>query len=144
MAKGLNIGRLVRATVNLAPLAAARRGFGTLLIAGDSNVIDGSERLRAYVDLESVAEDFGTSAPEYLAAALYFGQSPRPQNLMIGRWLRTATAAFIKGGILTTAEQTLASWTAITTGSLSHCWGFGGGPRYMKVGPCGFIAWQCL
>lgn len=117
MAKGLNFGRLVRATVNLAPLAAARRGFGTLLIAGDSNVIDGSERLRAYVDLESVAEDFGTSAPEYMAAALYFGQSPRPQNLMIGRWLRTATAAFINGGILTTAEQTLASWTAITTGS---------------------------
>lgn len=117
MAKGLNIGRLVRATVNLAPLAAARRGFGTLLIAGDSNVIDGSERLRAYVDLESVAGDFGTSAPEYLAAAIYFGQSPRPQNLMIGRWLRTATAGFLKGSILTAAEQTLASWTAITTGS---------------------------
>lgn len=117
MSKGLNIGRLVRATVNLAPLAAARRGFGTLMIAGDSSVIDGSERFRSYVDLESVAEDFGTSAPEYLAAALYFGQSPRPQNLMIGRWLRTATAGFIKGASLTTAEQVLASWTAITTGS---------------------------
>lgn len=117
MSKGLNIGRLVRATVNLAPLAAARRGFGTLMIAGDSSVIDGSERFRSYVDLESVAEDFGTSAPEYLAAALYFGQSPRPQNLMIGRWLRTATAGFVKGGTLTTAEQLLATWTAITTGS---------------------------
>ncbi len=117
MSKGLNIGRLVRATVNLAPLAAARRGFGTLMIAGDSSVIDGSERFRSYVDLESVAEDFGTSAPEYLAAALYFGQSPRPQNLMIGRWLRTATAGFIKGASLTTAEQAMASWAAITTGS---------------------------
>lgn len=117
MTKGLNIGRLVRATVNLAPLAAARRGFGTLLVAGDSNVIDGVERLRAYVDLESVAEDFGTSAPEYLAAALYFGQSPRPQNLMIGRWLRTATSGLIEGAILTTAQQVMSLWTAITTGS---------------------------
>lgn len=117
MTKGLNIGRLVRATVNLAPLAAARRGFGTLMIAGDSNVIDGVERLRAYVDLESVAEDFGTSAPEYLAAALYFGQSPRPQNLMIGRWLRTATSGLIEGAILTTAQQVMSLWTAITTGS---------------------------
>jgi len=117
MTKGLNIGRLVRATVNLAPLAAARRGFGTLLIAGDSNVIDGVERIRAYVDLESVAGDFGTSAPEYLAAALYFGQSPRPQNLMIGRWLRTATSGLIEGGILTTAQQVMSLWTAITTGS---------------------------
>lgn len=117
MAQGLNIGRLVRATVNLAPLAAARRGFGTLLIAGDSNVINGRDRIRSYVDLESVAEDFGTSAPEYLAAALYFGQTPRPSQLMIARWLRTATAGLIQGGILTTAEQTLANWTAITTGS---------------------------
>lgn len=117
MAQGLNVGRLVRVSVNLAPLAAARRGFGTLLVVGDSNVIDGSERIRSYVDLESVALDFGTSAPEYLAAALYFGQSPRPQNLMIGRWLRTATAALLKGGILNASEQALANWTAITAGS---------------------------
>jgi len=117
MAQGLNIGRLVRATVNLAPLAAARRGFGTLLVVGDSNVINGVDRLRTYVDLESVAEDFGTSAPEYLSASLYFGQSPRPQQLMIGRWLRTATAGLIQGGILTTAEQAMANWTVITTGS---------------------------
>lgn len=117
MTQGLNVGRLVRVSVNLAPLAAARRGFGTLLVIGDSNVIDGSERLRAYVDLESVAADFGTSAPEYYAAQLYFGQTPRPQTMMIGRWLRTATAALIKGGILTAAEQAIANWTAITTGS---------------------------
>ena len=117
MAQGLNIGRLVRATVNLAPLAAARRGFGTLLVAGDSNVINGRDRIRTYVDLESVAEDFGTSAPEYLSASLYFGQTPRPNQLMIGRWLRTATAGLIQGGILTTAEQALANWTTITTGS---------------------------
>lgn len=117
MAQGLNVGRLVRVSVNLAPLAAARRGFGTLLIAGDSNVINGSERIRSYVDLESVATDFGTSAPEYLAASLYFGQSPRPQQLMIGRWLRTATAGLLSGGILTVAEQALSNWTAIANGS---------------------------
>lgn len=116
---GLNVGRLVRATVNLAPLAAARRGFGTLLIAGDSSVIDGSERIRAYTDLESVADDFGLLAPEYLAAALYFGQSPRPQSLNIGRWLRTATAGFIDGGILTTAEQAIANFNGIADGSFT-------------------------
>lgn len=117
MTQGLNVGRLVRVAVNLAPLAAARRGFGTLLIAGDSNVINGVDRFHTYTDLESVAGDFGTSAPEYLAAALYFGQSPRPNQLMIGRWLRTATAGLIQGGILTTAEQAMANWTSITTGS---------------------------
>lgn len=119
MPQGLNISRLVRATVNLAPLAAARRGFGTLLIAGDSSVINGVDRIRTYTDLESVAEDFGTLAPEYLSASLYFGQSPRPNQLMIGRWLRTATAGLIHGGILTTAAQEMANWTAILNGTFT-------------------------
>lgn len=117
MTQGLNVGRLVRVSVNLAPLAAARRGFGTLLVVGDSNVIDGSERIRTYVDIDSVAADFGTSAPEYYAAQLYFGQSPRPQTLMIGRWLRTATAAKLKGGILNATEQALSNFTSVTAGS---------------------------
>lgn len=117
MAQGLNVERLVNVTVNLSPLAAARRGFGTLLVAGDSNVIDGKERARVYTSIESVALDFGTSAPEYLAAALYFSQSPRPKQIMIGRFLRTATGGMLKGGILTAAEQTLSNFTAITTGS---------------------------
>jgi len=114
---GLSVGRLVRVSVNLSPLAAQRRSFGVLLILGDSGVIDGSERIRTYTTLESVALDFGTTAPEYLAALLYFGQSPKPATLMVGRWLRTATSALLKGGILTTAEQDMANFTTITTGS---------------------------
>src|SRR6218665_1601538 len=104
MVQALPVGRLIRVAINLQPLAAARRGFGTLLVAGSSNVIDGQERVRTYTTLDAVANDFGTSAPEYLAASLYFGQSPRPNTLMIGRWLETAVAGFLRGGILTTAQ----------------------------------------
>lgn len=114
----LSVSRLVRVTVNLSPLAAARRSFGVLLIAGDSNVINGLERIRTYSDIDGVAADFGTTAPEYLAAVLYFGQSPKPSTLMIGRWLRTATAGLNVGGILTPAEQSLSNWTSITSGGL--------------------------
>lgn len=117
MTQGLNVGRLVRVDVNLAPTATPRRGFGTLLIVGDSNVINGHERIRSYSDLESVATDFGTSAPEYLGAQLYFGQSPRPQQLMVGRWLRTATAGMVVGGALTSSEQDISLWTSVTAGS---------------------------
>lgn len=117
MTQGLNVGRLVRVTVNMSPTSPARRGFGTLLIVGDSNVINGSERIRTYVDLESVATDFGTSAPEYLGAQLYFGQSPRPQQLMIGRWIRTATAGLLTGGTLTSTEKEISNWTTVTAGS---------------------------
>jgi len=112
----LPVSNLVRVVINLSPLAAARRSFGVLNIAGDSNVIDGSERIRTYTTIEGVALDFGTSAPEYKAAALYFGQSPKPKTLMISRWLRTATSGFNKGGILSTAEQLISNWTAITNG----------------------------
>lgn len=119
MVQALPVGRLVRVTVNLSPLAAARRGFGTLLIAGASNVIDGLERLRSYSSLDAVATDFGTSANEYLAAQLYFGQTPRPATLMIGRWINAATSGMLKGGILTAAEQLLTNFTAISTGNLS-------------------------
>lgn len=117
MATGLSVSRLIRATINLSPVAAARRGFGTLLICGDSNVIDTRERIRSYTTLESVATDFGLSAPEYDAAALYFGQSPRASTLMIGRWAQSATSAILYGGALTAAEQTIGTWNAITAGA---------------------------
>lgn len=115
----LSVSRLVRVTVNLSPLAAARRSFGVLLVAGDSNVINGLKRLRTYTTVEGVAADFGTSAPEYKAAALYFGQSPKPPTLMVGRWIRTATAALNIGGILSASEQAIANWTVITNGGFN-------------------------
>lgn len=118
MTQALSVGRLVRVSVNLQPLAAARRGFGTLLIAGTSGVIDVGERLRTYATLDGVAADFGTVADEYKAAALYFGQVPRPNTLMIGRWANTAQSGFVRGGVLTAAEQTLSNFTVVTTGSM--------------------------
>lgn len=113
---GLSVSDLVRVTVNLSPLAAAVRSFGVLLIAGDSNVINGAERFRTYTTIDGVAADFGTDAPEYYAAALYFGQTPKPRTLMIGRWLRTATSGFNLGGILSASEQLLSNFTAISSG----------------------------
>ena len=108
MSNGLNVGRLVRVSVNLSPMAAARRGFGTLLIVGDSDVIGTGERVRAYTDLESVAQDFGVDAPEYKGAALYFAQTPKPQQLMVGRWAGEATPAELMGGIFDDADSALA------------------------------------
>ena len=116
MANALSVSRLVSVQTIFSPVAAGRRGFGTLLFLGDSAVIGPSERLRAYTTLEAVAQDFGVTAPEYYGASLYFGQSPRPKQLMIGRWLSSAVPAQLTGAILTAAQQTLANWTAITDG----------------------------
>ena len=118
MANALSVSRLVSVQTIFSPVAAGRRGFGTLLILGDSTVIGSAERVRKYATLESVATDFGVTAPEYYGAALYFGQSPRPAQLMIGRWFQAAASAELVGGVLTAAEQALANWTAITAGEL--------------------------
>lgn len=112
----LNVSSLVNVTVNLAPTAAAGRSFGVLMIAGDSNVIGGLERFRTYHSIDAVASDFGSTAPEFLAAELYFEQSPKPSTCMIGQWLRVATAAQNLGGILTSAQQAISNFNAISNG----------------------------
>lgn len=117
--QGLDVSRIVNVNVTLTPQGASVRNFGLLLVVGDSNVIDGVERIRSYTDIAAVATDFGTSAPEYKAALLYFSQNPVPAEILIGRWLRTATSGFIKGGILTASQQLMSNWTSITTGSFT-------------------------
>ena len=112
----LSVSNLVNVTVSLTPNGAAALSFGVLLIAGDSNVVNGAERYRTYTDIDSVANDFGLTAPEYLAAVLYFGQSPQPSECLIGRWFSSASAAQNIGGILTASQQALNLWTSISNG----------------------------
>lgn len=119
MSAGLPVSRLINATVNLSPLAAAFANLQSLLIVGDTNVIDVVQRIRDYSSLADVAADFGTTSPEYLAAVLYFEQAPKPAQLQIGRWAQAATAGLLLGDPLTTAEQALSNFTTITTGGMS-------------------------
>lgn len=117
MTIGLPVSRVVSVSITLSPQAAQFANLKTLLIMGDSNVIDTYQRIRAYSAISAVAADFGTSAPEYLAALEYFSQNPAPESLFIGRWAQAATHGSLVGGALTGAEQAMSSWTAITTGS---------------------------
>lgn len=112
----LSVNRLIRVTVNLGAIPAVGRAFNTLMIAGDSHVISGLQRFRSYSSLEGVAADFPSTAPEFLAAEVYYGQSPKPTNLMIGRWLQAATGGYNLGGILSPTEQVIANWTAVGSG----------------------------
>lgn len=61
-------------------------GFGTGLLAA-YHTLGGSRRVMGpYTSLAGVAADgFSTSSPTYLAASKYFGQSPAPSLLYIGR-----------------------------------------------------------
>lgn len=121
MPVGLAVSDVVNVTINLLPIAAPTRNFGALAIIGDSNVVDVNERLRTYTTLDGVASDFGTSAPEYLAADLFFSQNPQPAILYIGRWAATATAGELKGGVISVVNQAtlLTTLQAITTGGMT-------------------------
>ncbi len=115
---GLPVSNIVNIQVDMAPVAAQTRNFGSLLILGDSGVIDTTERMRLYNTLAAVANDFGTTAPEYQAADLYFSQSPQPSVLYIGAWARTAQPSILHGDILSPSEQALSAFTSITAGAL--------------------------
>lgn len=121
MAQGLSVSDVVRIGIILSPTAAQGRNFGTLLVLGSSPVIDAAERIRTYTTLPGVAADFGTIAPEYLAAASFFGQSPMPSFIKIGRWAQSATNGVLRGAILSGLGQAtaLATLQGVTAGALS-------------------------
>lgn len=113
---GLPVSQLVSVSVQITPTGASFLNINTLLILGDSNVIDTFQRIRTYGSIDDVAADFSNSSPEYLAANLYFQQSPTPQQLYIGRWAQANTSGLLFGGILTAAQQAMSNWTSITNG----------------------------
>lgn len=116
---GLSVSDVVNVQVYMTPIAAAVRNFGILLVVGDSTEIDVGERIRTYTGADQVAADFGTSAPEYQAAVLYFGQSPKPQQLSIGRWASGATNGLLHGGPLNAQDQNLVNFTNVTNGGFT-------------------------
>ncbi|HDR9135979.1 TPA: DUF3383 domain-containing protein [Burkholderia vietnamiensis] len=119
MSNGLPVSRLINVSINLAALAAQGANLNTGLILGPSAIIDTNERARSYGGIADVTADFGTNTPEYYAAALYFNQLPQPQQLMIGRWAKTATSGSLRGGVLSAAQQDITLWKAVTTGAFS-------------------------
>lgn len=119
MSLGLSVSDVVSVTINMSPTAAAVRNFGALLVLGSSSVIDTNERIRSYTTLAAVGTDFGTTAPEYLAAVNFFSQSPQPSLLYIGRWAQTATSGVLHGARLSTSQQAIANFQAITNGGFN-------------------------
>ena len=79
------------------------REFGrTLLLTKDTSLAPaqdagGSDKVRPYDRLEDVAKDFPTTSEPYRAAAIYFSQTPRPKNLLIGRWVSSDTKTTLTG-----------------------------------------------
>lgn len=115
----LPISRLINVNVTLTAEAAQAQSLSSLVVMGTSTVIDTVTRMRSYSSLTAVAQDFGTSAPEYLAAVLWFEQNPQPTQLFVARWCKTAASGQLLGGALSLAQQAPSAWTSITDGGFT-------------------------
>ncbi len=118
MPSGLPVSDIIRVDVNSQPVAVLGRNFGSMLIAGDSPVIDTGELIREYPGLDSIAQDFGADAPEYQAAKLWFSQVPRPTRVFIGRVTTVPTAGLLRGATIPPTLQDMALYTPIKDGSM--------------------------
>lgn len=86
MTVGLPLSDIVNVQVTLDPTAAATRNFGALLILGDSAKIPDASNAVLFSDMASVGETFDATDPEYLAAEIFFSQSPQPSTLYIANF----------------------------------------------------------
>lgn len=116
MAIGLSVSRVIAVSLSLTSPGAQFANFNSLLIMGQSDVIDTQTRIMAFSSLAGVAALFGTTAPEYLAAQAYFSANPQPTQCYIGRWAQAATNGRFFGGALTAAQQLLSVFTAVASG----------------------------
>jgi hypothetical protein len=72
--------------VYISPVTPATPTFNQALIVGSSTVIPTATRVRQYSSTAAMLSDgFTSSSPEFLAAQIYFDQTPTPSTVWIGR-----------------------------------------------------------
>lgn len=77
----------VDVSVDIGPVRSVRTKFNIALIVGVSAIITKSERVKNYAGMEDMKADGWTGEePEYLAAQIYFSQTPKPSRVAIGVW----------------------------------------------------------
>src|SRR6185312_7562965 len=98
-APSLPLSLVFPVSVVISPTVPAGPLFNQALIIGDSPVIPSSERLRLYTSTTAMISDgFASNDPELLAAQIYFGQTPAPTYLWVGRQDLTAIQTAVLGG----------------------------------------------
>lgn len=86
MSTSQSLSVVCNVAVSVSPVAAATPTFNQGLIVGPSTIISATQRVRQYTSLAGMTADgFSVSNPEYVAAELYFGQTPTPTVLWVGR-----------------------------------------------------------
>ena len=85
----LALSNLVDISVTIAPALPVAAGFNQGLFVGSSTVIPSygpNARVQQFSSTTAMLDaGFTSSDPEYIAAQIYFSQSPQPEFVWIGR-----------------------------------------------------------
>lgn len=82
----MGLEQFLNVSISRQTAAVSQAGFGTgMMLGANASGVFGGDTVRSYSSLTAVAADFTSGEDEYKAAAKYFGQSPRPQLLKIGK-----------------------------------------------------------
>jgi hypothetical protein len=106
-----SLSNIVNVTVQVSPLSTANSGFNVGLIVGVSTHISAATRVKEYSSTDDMLSDGWTGTEhEYLAAQVYFSQSPRPNKVVIGRWDNTDTETAVQA--VTACRAANSNWYA--------------------------------
>lgn len=98
----LSLSNIVDITVQVSPTTPAVNSFNVGLFVGPSTVIPSygaNSRVRLYTSTTAMlADGFSTSNPEYIAAQIYFSQSPAATQFAVGRQDLTALETIVVDG----------------------------------------------
>ncbi len=131
----LPLSQIVDVEIFVSPQSPAQPTFNQGLIVGPTAVIPASERVRQYAGTAAMLTDgFTTSNPEYIAAQLYFSQSPAPRILWIGRQDLTAIETIAVHGANQGTGYSVGDILGVTQGSAS-----GGQVRVETIGGSGAV-----
>jgi hypothetical protein len=126
----LSLNPIVNISVYVTPQSAVSPRYNVGLIVGNSAVIPSvgaNSRIRTYTGTAGMLTDgFSPSSPEYIAAQLYFSQTPIPTQLQIGRQDATSIATvqvhaasegtgYLVGDILTVVQGGASAGTVRVT-----------------------------
>lgn len=76
---------IVTVALSLDAFPVDRAGFGTPLFIGTTDPdTDPVTKVNAFTSLAEVLDIYADTTPEYLAAAAFFGQNPKPRRMLIG------------------------------------------------------------
>jgi len=109
----LSANEIVNVVATISPTGLLRRDFGRALFLTTDQTIPPQQRTRVYSGTDGIQEDFAVGTAPYEGAAIYFQQDPYPKNLVVGRWINSASAASVTGG----QAAALADFQAINDGS---------------------------